>query len=43
MEIPFGLLYTDRPPYSLVIRSMTYCGYMKPRIIRNAIYNAIFV
>jgi len=32
--------YTGRPPYPRVIRSKTYRGYRKPRIIRNAIYIA---
>jgi hypothetical protein len=33
------------PPYSGVIRSKTYRGYVKPRIIPNATYeyNVIFV
>jgi hypothetical protein len=31
------------PPYPRVIRSKTYHGYAKPRIIPNAIYNVIFV
>jgi hypothetical protein len=31
------------PPYPRVIRSKTYCGYVKPRIIPNAIYNVTFV
>jgi hypothetical protein len=31
------------PPYSRVIRSKTYCGYVKLRIVPNAIYNVIFV
>jgi hypothetical protein len=31
------------PPYSRVIRSKTYCGYMKPQKIPNAIYNVIFM
>jgi hypothetical protein len=30
------------PPYSRVIRSKTYHGYVKPRIIPNVIYNVIF-
>jgi hypothetical protein len=30
-------------PVSQVIRSKTYRGYVKPRIIPNAIYNVIFV
>jgi hypothetical protein len=29
--------------YPLVIRSKTYRGYVKPRVIPNAIYNVIFV
>jgi hypothetical protein len=28
-------------PYPRVIRSKTYCGYVKLRIIPNAIYNVI--
>jgi hypothetical protein len=35
--------YTDVPPYPRVIRSNTYRGYVKPRIIPNAIHNVIFV
>jgi hypothetical protein len=35
--------YTVAPPYLLVIRSKTYRGYVKSRIIPNAIYNVIFV
>jgi hypothetical protein len=31
------------PSYGPVIRSKTYRGYVKPRIIPNAIYNVIFV
>jgi hypothetical protein len=31
------------PHYLPVTCSKTYCGYMKPRIILNAIYNVIFV
>jgi hypothetical protein len=31
------------PPYPQVIQSKTYSGYMKPRIIPNAIHNVIFV
>jgi hypothetical protein len=31
------------PPYPRVIRSKTYRGYVKPRVIPNAIYNVIFV
>jgi hypothetical protein len=31
------------PPYPQVIRSKTYRGYVKPRIIPNAIYNVKFV
>jgi hypothetical protein len=30
-------------PYSRVIRSKTYRGYVKPWIIPNVIYNVIFV
>jgi hypothetical protein len=29
--------------YPRVIRSKTYRGYLKPRIIPNALYNVIFV
>jgi hypothetical protein len=32
-----------RVPISTVIRSKTYSGYVKPRIIPNAIYNVTFV
>jgi len=35
--------YTGGPPYSRVIRFKTYRGYVKPRIIPNAIYNVIFL
>jgi hypothetical protein len=35
--------YTGVPPYPRVIRSKTYRGYVKPRIIPNAIYNVIFM
>jgi hypothetical protein len=38
-----GLKNTVLPPYPWVIRSKTYRGYVKPRIIPNAIYNVIFV
>jgi hypothetical protein len=31
------------PPYPRVIRFKTYRGYVKQRIIPNAIYNVIFV
>jgi hypothetical protein len=31
------------PTYPRVIRSKTYSGYVKQRIIPNAIYNVIFV
>jgi hypothetical protein len=34
---------TVLPPYSRVMRSKNYRGYMKPQIIPNAIYNVIFV
>ena len=34
-------IYTGGSPYPRVIRSKTYCGYVKPRIIPNTIYNAI--
>jgi hypothetical protein len=37
----FMYVYTGGPPYPRVIRSKTYRGYMKPRIIPNAIYNVI--
>ena len=33
--------YTGGPPYPRVIRSKTYSGYGKPRVIPNAIYNVI--
>jgi hypothetical protein len=29
------------PPYPQVIRSETYCGYVKPRIKLNAIHNFV--
>jgi hypothetical protein len=29
------------PPYTRVIRSKTYGGYVNPRIIQNALYNVI--
>jgi hypothetical protein len=35
--------YTRVPPYPGEICSKTYRGYVKPRIIPNAIYNVIFV
>jgi hypothetical protein len=35
--------YTGVPPYLQVIRSKTYRGNVKPRIIPNAIYNVTFV
>jgi hypothetical protein len=38
-----GLVSTGVPPYPRVIRSKTYRGYVKPRIVPNAIYNVIFV
>jgi hypothetical protein len=38
-----GLTNTVVPPYLQVIRSKTYCGYLKQRIIPNAICNMIFV
>jgi hypothetical protein len=34
---------TAVPPYPRVIRSKTYRGYVKPRIILNAIHNVIFL
>jgi hypothetical protein len=37
------MTYTGVPPYPRVIRSKTYRGYVKPRIIPNAIYIVIFV
>jgi len=44
---PLDNIYTDGPPYARVIRSKTYRGYGKPRIIPKAIYitsyNVIFV
>jgi hypothetical protein len=36
-------MVTGVPPYPLVIRSKTYRGYVKPRVIPDAIYNVIFV
>jgi hypothetical protein len=39
----FLTLYTVVPPYPQVIRSKTYCRYVKPQTIPNAIYNVIFV
>jgi hypothetical protein len=39
----WNLLNTGRPPYPRVIRSKTYRGYAKLRIIPNVIYNVIFV
>jgi hypothetical protein len=35
--------HTVVPPYSGVVGSMRYLGYLKPRIIPNAIYNVIFL
>jgi hypothetical protein len=35
--------YTGVRPYIRVIRSKTYRGYVKPRIIPKAIYGVIFV
>jgi hypothetical protein len=32
------LQYTGGPPYPQVIRSKTYRGYGKPRVIPNAVY-----
>jgi hypothetical protein len=32
-------IHTVLSPYPRVIRSKTYCGYVKPQIIPNAIYN----
>jgi hypothetical protein len=37
------MLNTVVPPYLRVIRSTTYCGYAKLRIIPKAKYNMIFV
>jgi hypothetical protein len=37
------IIYLGVPPYIWVILLKTYRGYVKPRIIPNAIYNAIFV
>jgi hypothetical protein len=34
---------TAVPPYPWVIRSKTYCGYMKLRLILNTVYDVIFV
>ena len=34
---------TGGPPYPRAIRSKTYRGYVKPRIIPLAIYNVIYV
>jgi hypothetical protein len=36
------LANTGVPPYPQVMRSKTYCGYVKPQIIPNAIYIMIF-
>jgi hypothetical protein len=36
-------LCTVVPPHPRIIRSKTYRGYVKPRIISNAIYNTIFM
>jgi thiol-disulfide isomerase/thioredoxin len=41
LEKSFGC--TVVPLYPRVIRSKTYCGYGRPQIILNAIYNVIFV
>jgi hypothetical protein len=38
-----GKINTGVPPYPRVILSKTHRGYVKPRIIPNAIYNVIFV
>jgi hypothetical protein len=35
--------YINMPPYLWVIRSKSYRGYVKPRIIPNAIFKVIFV
>ena len=32
---------TGRLPYPQITRSKTYRGYVKPRIIPNAVYNVI--
>jgi hypothetical protein len=37
------IAYAGVPPYSRVIGSKTYLGYVKPRIILKAICNVIFV
>jgi len=36
-------IYIGGPPYPRVIRSKTYRGYVKPRIIPNVIYYVIFM
>jgi hypothetical protein len=36
-----SLVTTVLPPYPQVIRSKTYCAYVVPWIILNAIYNVI--
>jgi hypothetical protein len=41
--ISISLKNTVVPPYPQVIHSKTYCGYVKPEIIPNAIRNVIFV
>jgi hypothetical protein len=41
--VNYGGAYTGVPPYPRAIRSKTYRGYVKPRIIPNAIYKVIFV
>jgi hypothetical protein len=38
---PGNIPGTGGPPYPRVIRSKTYRGYVKQRIIPNAIYNVI--
>jgi hypothetical protein len=35
--------YTVVPPYPRVTRSKTYRGYVKPRVVPEAILNVIFL
>ena len=37
----YNIVYTGGLPYPRVIRSKTYRGYLKRRIIPNPIYNVI--
>jgi hypothetical protein len=37
------LIGTVLPQYPRVMRSKTYRGYVKPRIVPNAMYNVMFV